>query len=220
MTRAQLRALLCAALWILPATANASLIVNGSFESPDVGPKGVATFFAGPVPPGFGWTVNSGNVEVAGELYPPLPGPAFDGGQYLDLNGISIGSIAQFFATTPGSEYQLTFAYASNYAHHDEANPALASVFVTDVASLTQLVTPFTISHGTSSASDLDWIVHQLSFTAVGTSTGLGFNSESRNTPLGGILLDGVAIVPEPGTAALLLVGLAALAWARGTPRS
>jgi hypothetical protein len=169
------------------------------------------------VPPGFGWTVNSGNVEVAGELYPPLPGPAFDGGQYLDLNGTSIGSIAQFFATTPGVEYLLTFAYASNYAHHDESNPAFANVFVTDVATITQLVTPFTISHGSSSANDLAWIVHQASFTAIGTSTGLGFNSESRNTPLGGILLDGVVVIPEPGTAALLLVGLTALASARRT---
>jgi hypothetical protein len=187
-------------------------VINGGFEFPDVGPTGIQTFFPGPVPSGFGWTVNSGNVEVTGELYPPLPGPAFEGTQYLDLNGTSVGSIAQFFNTVPGVGYQLSFAYASNYAHHDAANPALASVFVTDVGSLTQLVTPFVISHGTSSSSDLDWVVHQLAFTAVGSSTGLGFNSESGQTPLCGILLDAIVVVPEPSTASLVGLGLLLLA--------
>jgi hypothetical protein len=186
-------------------------IINGSFEVPDVGLTGIQTFFQGPVAEGFGWTVNSGNVEVAGELYPPLPGPAFDGSQYLDLNGVSIGSIAQFFETTPSAQYRLSFAYANNYAHHDPADPALASVFVTDVGSLTQLVTPFIISHGTSSSNDLDWIVYEATFTAIGSSTGLGFNSESRNTPLGGILLDGIEVVPEPGTVILVGVGVCLL---------
>ena len=195
-----------------------AMIINGSFEFPDVGLTGIQTFFPGPVPEGFGWTVNSGSVEVAGELYPPLPGPAFDGTQFLDLNGVSVGSIAQFFETTPGVEYQLSFAYASNYAHHDAANPAVASVFVTDVGSLTQLVTPFVISHGTSLSSDLDWLVHEVAFTAVGAMTGLGFNSESGQTPLGGILLDGILVVPEPGTAFLLGGGLCVLAARRRRP--
>lgn len=211
MNGSRVRSWLCPAMLLLATPAHANLIVNGSFEEPDVGPTGVATFFPGPVPPGFGWTVNSGNVEVAGELYPPLPGPAFDGSQYLDLNGTSIGSIAQLFDTTPGAEYRLSFAYASNYAHHGVLDPAFAMVFVTDVSSLTQLVTPFTISHGSSSSTDLDWIVHEVDFTAIGTSTGLGFNSESRRTPLGGILLDGIVVVPEPGTSSLFCLGLLGL---------
>ena len=208
MIRSRRHGVLFAVLLMLPTTAQANLVINGGFEFPNVGPTGIATFFPGPVQPGFGWTVNSGNVEVAGEFTPSVPGPAFDGAQYLDLNGTDIGSIAQFFSTTPGVTYDMSFAYASNYAHHGESNPAHATVFVTDVGSVTQLVTPFSIHHGSSSASDLDWVVHEIQFTAIGTSTGLGINSESRNTPLGGILLDGVTIVPEPSTGLLLLLGL------------
>lgn len=193
--------------------ARANLIVNGSFELPDVGPTGVMVIFSGGEPPGFGWTVGIGNVEVAGEQYPPLPGPSFDGGQHLDLNGVTVGQIFQVFATTAGADYTLTYAYASNYAHHDEADPARAMVYVTDIVSNMHVVTPTLISHGTSSETDLDWFVHEVTFTAVGESTGLSFDSESRQTPLGGMLLDGISVVvPEPATAALCLVGLAGLA--------
>ena len=86
------------------APVSATLIVNGGFEVPDVGPTGVEIIF-GSGPTGFGWTVG-GNVEVAGELYPPLPGPAFEGGQFLDLNGVTVGAITQFFATTAGIEHR------------------------------------------------------------------------------------------------------------------
>lgn len=191
----------------------ANLITNGSFELPDVGPTGVEVIFSGGEPAGFGWQVGHGNVEVAGELYAPLPGPSLDGDQHLDLNGVTVGNIFQFFSTTVGVEYEMSFAYASNYAHHGPTHPALATVYITDVSS-TQVVTPFSISHGTSASTDLDWFVHSMRFTAIGASTAVGFDSESRQTPLGGILLDAVSVtvVPEPGTASLCLFGLLGLA--------
>lgn len=192
---------------IQPRQAHANLIVNGSFELPDVGLIGIQTIFVGGEPAGFGWTVISGNVEVAGELYPSLHGPAFDGQQYLDLNGVTVGSMNQLFPTTVGTDYQLSFAYASNYVWHDASSPAFATVFITDVGSLTQLVTPFSISHGTSSSTNLNWTVYTANFTAIGTSTGIGFVSESRNTPLGGILLDGVVVTAVPVPASVWLFG-------------
>jgi MYXO-CTERM domain-containing protein len=198
--------------------AHASLIVNGSFEIPDVGPMGIATISVGTGPAGFGWTVDAGNVEVTGELYPPLPGPSFDGQQHLDLNGVLVGALSQTFSTAAGVDYDVSFVYASNYVHHNTTNPALATVRIADVGSGTDLVSPFSISHGTSSSTDLDWTLVVLTFTAIGPDTSLGFTSDSIDTPFGGILLDGVVVVPEPSTLALGvlgLLGLLAFVWRR-----
>ena len=199
--------------------ARAILIVNGSFETPDVGPDGIASISAGPAPPGFGWTVDTGNVEVFGELYAPLPGPSFDGQQHLDLNGVRVGALSQIFSTSAGVDYEVRFVFASNYAWHDTNNPALATVRIADVGSATDLVAPVQISHGTSSATDLDWTAISLTFTAIGPATSLGFTSDSIDTPLGGILLDDAVVVPEPSTASLCLIGLLGLAARRHRSR-
>ena len=97
------------------------------------------------------------------------------------MNVADIGSIARFFPTTPGATYDLSFAYASNCAHRGESNRALAMTFVTDVAGVTLLVTPFLVFHGLPRASDLDWVVDRRQCTAVGTSTA---SARSRAIPL------------------------------------
>jgi hypothetical protein len=186
-------------------------LINGSFELPNVGLTGIAEIAPGSEPGGFGWKVDAGTVEVQGENYSNLPGPAFDGTQFLDLNGISVGTLSQTIDTSPGLSYQFRFAYANNYAHTSQASPALATVHVADVGSGTDLITPVSISHGTSTASNLDWTVLTLTFSATGDSTRLRFVSNTSN-PLGGILLDGgsltpLSTVPEPVSIVLLGVG-------------
>jgi Protein of unknown function (DUF642)/PEP-CTERM motif len=213
-------AIISIALAFLCSNCPASMagIVNGSFEIPNVGVTGITEISPGHEPAGFAWKVDAGTVEVFGDRYSGLPGPAFDGTQLLDLNGVSIGTLSQTFTTSPGTLYQLSFAYANNYVHTNKTSPALATVHLTDAVSGTNLITPYTISHGTSTSTNLDWTVSSFTYVATGQSTTLRFVSNTSD-PIGGTLLDGVSLtplsVPEPSSVILLGAGLMALGLAR-----
>ncbi len=197
--------LLVLAVSVRPAQAD---FINGSFEDPVVGQAGILVIGAGNEPAAFGWTVTAGTVEVQGQLYASLPGPAFHGTQFLDLNGISVGSISQTFATTAGQQYRIDFAYASNYTHNTPLDPATALVRIVDGVSGSVLLANQALSHGTSSAANLDWKLASFDITATGNSTMLVFESTRLTKPFGGILLDGVSVnaVPEPASGVLLTV--------------
>lgn len=209
--------LVAIALLLSAGDARANLIINGSFETPDVTNGTYVTIFPGGEPAGFGWSVVAGSVDANDEELnagQPL-GPAYDGRQFLDLNGTLAGTLSQTFATTPGVSYTLDFAYSNNFAFTNMSDPATAVVTVTDTGIGNDLITPLTISHGTGGPGDQDWTVESLTFAATGSNTTLTFTSTRFTTPLGGILLDGVSVVgpaavPAPGGLALVGVGLLA----------
>lgn len=182
-------------------STNAQIITNGSFEAPDV--LSFVTINAGQltIAP---WVVNLGTVDVVDASFGA--GPAFQGQQYLDLDGVSPGRVTQSFATTPGLSYTLNFAYANNYINQPSAS-ATVRLFDLGGVRLTQ-----TITHSTSLSGNLNWTVFGGSFTAVQSTTNLEFSSLSSG-PLpgsgGGIFLDAIQIVPEPASAVLLLLGAA-----------
>jgi Protein of unknown function (DUF642) len=187
--------------------AYAGSIVNGGFELPQL-PSGTQYILISPgsEPDGFGWSVTSGNVDVVmgGGVYIP----AFAGSQWLDLDGGTAGTIQQSFVTTPGSSYELTFAYANNPVRGTV--PATATVSVFNNADNQNLITPFTITHSTSSSGNPDWIQSSLiQFAAQGTLTTLSFASNDPSGSLGGIALDAinVAAVPEPSSWVLTGIG-------------
>lgn len=202
-----------------------NLIANGSFETP-VATNGIITVLAsGSAPAGFDWTVASGGVEILQQGYvggsggsSPFNGPAYQGTQWLDIDGEQTpgpGAILQTFATTAGSQYELTFAYASN-PYRGYVGPAKATVRVFDTTSTTDLLTAFQISHGSSTGSNYDWQVSgPATFTATGASTTLRFASDDPSNSDAGIFLDGISVtaVPEPAASALVgaTVGLAAM---------
>ena len=197
--------------------AMANLIINGNFELPAV-PDSIVSIVPSGEPLGFGWTVNKGDVEVFDGAGSRGIGASFDGSQLLDLNGSSVGGISQAFVTTPGAAYRLTFAYANNWVHSTASDPATATVRVFDTGSGLDVVVPLTISHGTSTGSNLGWTLATLTFTPTGTSTTLDFDSTRYSTPFGGIFLDGVSVtaVPEPESiAAATAASLAGLALVR-----
>jgi hypothetical protein len=89
----------------IPSVRGGNLIVNGSFESPSAVPSGnIIEIFSGSEPAGFDWHVTSGTVEVVHQGYDSpagqvFSGPAYQGSQWLDLDGISAGAISQAFAS-------------------------------------------------------------------------------------------------------------------------
>jgi hypothetical protein len=149
------------------------------------------------------------------------PAPAFDGVQFLDLDGSSAGAISQTFSTTSGDHYTFSIAYANNPFN----NGASATVKVFDTATNSVLFTE-SVSHGTSTTSNYDWTQSgPLSFTTTGTSTTLSFTSNDNPGSIAGVLLDAISTnaittaVPEPSTLTLSLVagvlGALGYAWRR-----
>jgi Protein of unknown function (DUF642)/PEP-CTERM motif len=197
-----------------------NLIVNGSFESPSATSSGkIIEVFSGSEPAGFTWHVTSGTVEITQQGYVDpagqvFAGPAFQGSQWLDLDGISPGAIAQAFATTPGTLYALSFAYANNPFRNnpsDSGDPS-ATVRLTDTATNDNLAS-LSISHDTSTGNNYDWTLSgPLQFVATGTSTTLSFVSNDAPESDEGVFLDGISVdaaVPEPSS--FVLLGVAAV---------
>lgn len=186
------------------ASASFELILDGGFESPAINPASFLTVDAGQttLAP---WVVGLTSVDLVSENGGNLIGPAYDGTQFLDLNGTpGPGQITQTFATTPGQLYALTFAYSDNYFAPSAVS---ASVRVFDGSG--DLLGPTTIVHDTAANGNLDWRVFSGTFLALGSSASLEFQSLTGGDA--GILLDGISItpVPEPSSLVLGLLGAA-----------
>jgi hypothetical protein len=194
-------------------STNAQLIINGSFETPDT-PAYVNIY------PGQNtlapWVAGLHSVEVVqgvGNGFVDIP--AFEGAQFLDLNGSGRGRLTQAFATTPGSLYILTFAYANNF-YANPSTTASATVRVFDGLSdrLNQ-----TITHTGSVAGDLHWTVFTAQFTALQNTTSLEFTSMTDVAGYsGGIYLDAVQVTLALRATLVLQGSGATLNWTGGVP--
>lgn len=169
-------------------STNAQLIINGGFESPDTptyidisaGQNTIAPWVVGL------HSVQVGDADGNGVIF----GPAFEGAQFLDLNGTGLGRLTQAFATTPGSLYTVTFAYANNYFNAPTAS-ARVRIFDGLGNRLNQ-----TITHASSVAGNYDWSVFAAQFTALQNTTSLEFTSLTDNSS--GIMLDAVQVFESP----------------------
>lgn len=193
-----------------PRNADASLVVNGGFETPPQ-PSNYLLINPGSEPSGFGWSVTSGNVEIHSQGYVggsgTFSGPAYEGDQWLDLDGYpGPGAIAQTLTTNAGTQYRLDFAYANNPFH---ANPDSMTVYVKNSSNNANLIAPLLFSHGTATASNYDWrLSGPIFFVALGGNTSLQFVSNNGSGD-GGIFLDDISVeavqaVPEPSTSILI----------------
>lgn len=185
---------------LLSTTANANLIVNGSFEQPG---GDVRTNFANaPTIPG--WQSNTGF-----EIWDLFGLTSYHGNQHLELNSSGTGpwSIWQSFETEVGNWYTLSFAAAGRGANDslfvELANAPICNgtncrstpTFVQDTVSLTKNV----------------WQLFTYSFKADASFSEVKFTSVTPNSTLGNFI-DDVRVVSSPSTVALFgmtLMGLA-----------
>lgn len=199
----------------VPVTEPTPLIINGGFETPDTPTYMQVNGGQNTIAP---WVVGLHSVEVGDAVGNGfITGPAFEGGQFLDLNGLQKGQITQAFATTPGSLYTLTFAYTDNYWEPAAPGPASARVRVFDGLGdrLNQ-----TITHSGAVAGDYHWTVFTGQFTALTSTTSLEFSSLSASASghSGGIMLDGVQVTLALQATLEVQGSSATLNWTGGTP--
>jgi choice-of-anchor C domain-containing protein len=173
-------AVVLTACWGLDVRAN--LLTNGGFEIP-VAPAGSSDLVSAGSSALFGWAVTTGDVNVVDNgLW-----QAFQGAQSLDLNGTQPGTISQSIATSAGTHYSLTFAYANNFA---AGNPvAMAEVKASGRSTLLDQ----TVTHSGSTANIMNYTLFTAIFVADSPTSTLQFTA--LNSGPWGITLDAVSVV-------------------------
>lgn len=184
-----------------------NLVLNSGFEHPLTGIEEFLTFNPGDVTlPG--WEIIFGGVDVVHQNF--FGSPAYEGSQYLDLDGSpGPGGITQEIATTPGVCYEFSFAYANNPTSAFSVNFAQARIY----DSGGDLFAPLVFSHSTSVTGNLDWSLYTTTFTASQAITQLEFLSFSPIPSSGGMLLDRISVVAIPEPSGFVLIALSAVGW-------
>ncbi len=196
-------------------STNAQLIINGGFETPDTPTYMQITAGMNTIAP---WIVGLHSVDLGDAVgNGVITGPAFEGAQFLDLNGLQRGRLTQAFATTPGLLYTLTFAYTDNY--YEPSTPAPSSARVRIFDGLGDRLNQ-TITHTGAVAGNYHWTVFNEQFTAVTNTTSLEFTSltTSLSGYSGGIMLDAVQVTLALRTTLVLQGSGATLNWIGGAP--
>lgn len=199
------------------SSANANLLTNGSFEDASINPG--ASFIA--VFPGqtsiTGWDVVVEDVHYMGTFW-----EASDGIRSIDLDGLtnSSGAVSQTFSTVAGTQYNVTFDMAGNYANAPIMKPMRVSA---DGQS-----EDFTFDVTGRSALNMGWTPMSWLFTADDTAATLQFLSLTGTLGLTagwGAALDNVSVLavnpnPVPVPTAIWLFGTALIGLAGFSKRS
>jgi len=186
----------------------ASIIINGSFETPVVPAASRTLFSTGSSFTGWSVIGATGDVGVFSGTYSSPNFPAEDGLQWLDLTGSTrtATGVQQVVSTTSGALYDLSFWVGNN--------TLLGST--STVNFLLNGVQTLAATNSTATTVQ-NWKLFTFQFTASSASTTLAFmNGDPSNDDLNG--LDNVqlsahdsGVVPEPSSLAICCGGLAAL---------
>ncbi|MEM4252492.1 MAG: hypothetical protein QXE84_03100 [Candidatus Nitrosotenuis sp.] len=162
------------------ANANTNLVVNGSFEEPDIPSISFAVF--GSIP---GWITSFGpGIEIQDN-----PTLAFDGDQYVELDSHpnpGNSGMAQTLSTTPGKFYELSFAYTPRPGVSAESNTIEVywDGYLVD-----------TLSEDGIGLTSTDWSVNTYTLVSSSGSTVLEFRAAGTPETLGGFIDDVSVIV-------------------------
>lgn len=191
-----MRILLAAATAALLATsAQATTIINGSFEDGAYSGGAFDTYAAGDTNV-TGWTIGLAGIDAIGSHW-----QASDGVRSIDLSALNQGSISQMLATTIGQDYKVFFDLAGN---PDGGPPVVKQV---DVAINGASLQGFTFDVTGKSNGNMGWAGQSYRFTATSTTSVLSFTSNAMTAS--GPALDNISIagVPESSVWAMLIVG-------------
>ena len=182
------------AVLVFAQPARANLILNHSFEEPNVPTGGFSVF--GSI---LGWTTIAG---TGLEIQDHASGVPFEGDQLLELDGFDNSAIVQGgIPTDAGRTYLLSFAYSPRPGRSEADNGI-------DVFFDGGLVASLAVSG--VGLTNTAWTIHSFLVTATGSTSSVGFAATGPSNTFGGYI-DFVGLggrsVPEPST--LLLVGTA-----------
>jgi len=192
-----MKKMLLLALLVAPLLSQAgpvNLVQNGSFESNTLASGAWQILNNGQLSQ---WQVGSNGVELRNNV----AGKAFDGVNYVELDGYSNGSIAQVLNTVQGQWYQLTFAYSNRSGVPVNSNGIGWSVGgLSDSAPLLAY----------NNTGDNVWSQLSVRWQATSNSTLLSFTGQGISDGVGSSL-DAVSVTNVPEPESLSLAGLALL---------
>lgn len=218
MSRKWFTAALAACL--LAPAAEAQLLTNGSFETPNIIANNTYSLYTTGSTGINGWTVlglAGESVQLTPDTYLGLQ--ASQGRQWMDLTGIvgyNKGMRSDVIATTIGQRYRIAFDIGNlTYASF---GPATIGVRIN--GGIEQL---FTNGAPITGAFQMNWQSFFVDWTADANALSLDFVGRANGSLSNdyGIGLDNVSVnqlsspVPEPSTWALALTGLGALGFVR-----
>lgn len=201
MSKKFLIALGLSAAALTTQAAPISVLKNGSFES-ELQANGTWSNRASLT----GWTAGGLGIELRDNI----AGAAFDGLNFVELDTTGNSWISQTFSTVVGNTYHLSFAWANRPDHRGAASNGINW----SVDTLSGLVGQNAVTA---------WTTFEQDFVATSTSATLRFSGAGTADSMG-TSLDAVSVtlakeaakaVPEPGSLALLIGAVGALALAR-----
>lgn len=192
-----MKKMLLAVLLAAPVLSQAgpvNLVQNGSFESTSLANGAWQLLNNGQLSQ---WQVGSAGVEIRNNV----AGKAFDGVNYLELDGNVNGSIAQVLNTVQGQWYQLSFAFSNRSGLAVNSNGlgwAIGSL------SASAPILAF------NNTGDNAWNQFSVRWQATSSNTLLSFSGQGISDGTGSSL-DAVSVTSVPEPESLSLAGLALL---------
>jgi hypothetical protein len=172
-------------------SAQANLIINGSFEA-DLQAGNTWSIYNNLT----GWAGGSHGIELRNNV----AGTAYDGANFIELDTTANSFATQSITTNLGELYNLSFAYAPRVGVTSQSNGV-------DVYWSGALL-------GSYTGANQDWSVINLQVTGNGSDT-LEFRASGVSDSYGGSLdaITLLAAVPEPSTWAMMILGFAGVGY-------